>query len=415
MALVLACAGAQAQNTDSLWRVWNDPERADSVRFQALGRMAWANMFTRTDSALSLSLLLYERGGEDRDRKAQAMALTYQGIAYNVLGNHFAARESYTQMLDFYQQLGDRRGMAGAFNNLGALYHDQGDHLAAIGWYGKSIAAFEELRDDKGRAAAYNNISGIYSELGDTARAFDYAYKCLALHEAGGDKRAAANTLGNIGLIHLEKGSPDEALRVLFRCLRMKAIVGDGASEAKTFHDIGEAYRRLGELDSAFHWLSSALTAQLLLKDESGEASTRTSIGFVELDRADPAAAAGSCGKAQAIARDLHLRTVERNACDCLYKAAKAQGDDRAALAHFERYTALTDSLHAEDVRKGLERIEFNRSVMADSLRRAEAMAGAEAAGPKDRRAPWLIGGGLAAAIAAVAARRKRRSRSGTA
>ncbi len=399
-----------AQNTDSLWRASNDAGLPDSSRFQALGKLAWAHMFTDTDSSLSLALLMYERAGEKEDRKHQAMALTYQGIAYNVMGNHFAANESYTQMLDLYQQLGDRRGMAGAFNNLGALYHDQGDPLSAIGWYGKSIAVFEELGDDKGRAAAYNNISGIYNELGDTARAFDYAYKCLALHEASGDKRSAANTLGNIGLIHLEKGSPELALRVLKRSLELKAASGDGASEAKAFHDIGEVYRRMGKLDSAFQWLNNALTGQVALKDESGQASTYASIGFVDLDRQDPKAAAAACGKALAIARDLRLRSIERNACDCLYKAAKALGDDRSALVSFERFTALTDSLHAEDVRRGLDRIEFNRSVMADSLRRAEAKALADAPKGGGHRTAWFIGGGLVVAIAAFAANRRRKS-----
>ena len=52
---------------------------------------------------MSLALLMYEQAGEKEDRAHQAMALTYQGIAYNVLGNHFAAHESYTQMLDLYE------------------------------------------------------------------------------------------------------------------------------------------------------------------------------------------------------------------------------------------------------------------------------------------------------------------------
>ena len=293
--------------------------------------------------------------------------------------------------------------------NLGSLYHLQGDQLTAIGWYGKSIAAFEELRDDKGRAAAYNNISGIYNEMGDTARAFDYAYKCLALHQASGDKRSAANTVGNIGLIHLEKGSPRKALELLHRSLSMKRANSDAASEAKTAQDLGEAHRRLGSLDSAELWLRNSLAIQEGMKDEGGQASTFVTWGFVDLDRKDPSGAKELCGKALAIARDLRTRSLERNACDCLYKAAKALGDDRSALVHFERFTALTDSLHAEDVRRGLERIEFNRSVMADSLRLAEAKAMADVHKDNSRRTPWFIGGGLVIVIAAFAARRRRK------
>lgn len=124
------------------------------------------------------------------------------------------------------------------------------------------------------------------------------------------------------------------------------------------------------ELGSALLWLSRALVARTLLKDEIGRASTRTSMGFVDFDRCNPEDANAPCQMALAFARDLRLRCIERNAHDRLYKAAKALGDDRSALVHFERFTALKDSLHAEDVPKGLERIEFSRNVMADSLRR---------------------------------------------
>ena len=91
-------------------------------------------------------------------------------------------------------------------------------------------------------------------------------------------------------------------------------------------------------------------------------------------------------------------------------------GDDRSALHYFERAAALTDSLHAEEVRKGLERIEFNRRVMADSLRRAEEKAQADATKGKSVTTPWLIGGGAVATLAVViAARRRRKARAGSA
>jgi len=60
----MAITGASSQNTDSLWRVWSNPGLPDTVRYHALGALSWANMFTRTDSALSLALLMYERSGE---------------------------------------------------------------------------------------------------------------------------------------------------------------------------------------------------------------------------------------------------------------------------------------------------------------------------------------------------------------
>ncbi|MBK9760001.1 MAG: hypothetical protein IPO90_08540 [Flavobacteriales bacterium] len=61
------------------------------------------------------------------------------------------------------------------------------------------------------------------------------------------------------------------------------------------------------------------------------------------------------------------MRSQERNACDCLYKAYKALGRGSDAPIYHERYTALGDSLRSGEVEKQLQRLEFKRKVLADS------------------------------------------------
>lgn len=395
LALCLFSGGVpvQAQVVDPLWAVWSDTTRSDSERYDALGKAAWARMFTEPDSALSLALLLYEHASEKPDRRSQAMATTYQGIAYSVLGNHFAARGCYHQMIELYSAIGDQRGVAGAYNNLGALYHELGDPAQAVGWYAKSIPVFEDLGDAKGMASVYNNLSGIYNERGDTTNALFFARKCLELNSTTGDARAMANTISNIGLVYMEAGSLERAMEWLQRSLLEKERSGDEPGKAKTIHDIGETYRRMGRLDSAAIQFERSMAIRERLHDEAGIILSLTSQGFLDLDLGKPQHALVPCERARSMARELDMLTKERNACDCLYRAYKALGRGTDALVHFERFTALGDSLHAEEVDKQLRQLEFDRLVMADSLQRRTARMTSElqAEQASGQRSRWVM------------------------
>ena len=410
--LLLVTSCVRGASTDSLWNVWNSTA-ADSVRFKALGRMSWALMFSRPDSALGIAQLLYEQAGMKEDRRSQAMALTYQGIAYAGLGNHFAARQSYLEMRELYDLVGDRRGVAGACLNLGALHQEQGQRENAVHWYTQGITIFEELGDKRGLALAFNNVSGLYNELGDTASAIAYAQRCLAINQDLGDRRAIAGIIGNIAQMRMEAGQLGEAMELFRSSLSVRLALGDSSGQAHVLHDIGEAHRRGGALDSARWYFERSDGIRERLRDEPGLILTRTSMGYLALGTGAQAEARERCGEAAASARDLGLMPLERKACDCLYKALKGLGDEQGALAAFERFTALGDSIEQAGAEKQLQQLEFKRQVIQDSLAKVAALQQADAERTSSRaRRPLFIGGGATVAlVAALAARRRRRKR----
>lgn len=403
-----------AGKTDSLWSVWNDAAKPDSVRLQALGRTAWALMPSDPDSALSLALLLYDEASAREDRSSRILALNHQGVAYSMIGNYYAAHVAYEQMLEMGTEAGDKKTVAGAHINLGVIQQEQGNTGKALEHYRQSVTVFEALGDERSLTSVYNNIAGIYHELGDTAAALGYTHKCMDIYRKQGDERALSSAMGNLGLVYMEQGMHARAAAELGGALTMKRSIGDKGGEAKVLADLGELHRRTGQLDSALVFLQQSRALREELRDEQGLAATFTSMGFALIDAGRPNEAAEQCAKADAIAKDLGLRTQERAACDCLYKSSKAMGRNDDALRYHERLTALADSLRADDLEQQLDQLEFKRQLMSDSLRNVEAALReqlAKEAGATGAK-PWLVGGGLAAVVAAaVAARRRRREK----
>lgn len=413
IAMVALPLWSAASKTDSLWSVWNDPAKPDSTRLQALGRTAWALMPSDPDSALSLALLLYEEASTRDDRKNRIVALNHQGVAYSIIGNYYAAHVAYEQMLEMGAEAGDKKTVAGAHINLGVIHQEQGNTAKALEHYRQSVTVFESLGDERSLTSVYNNIAGIYHTLGDTAAALGYTRKCMDIYGKQGDDRALSSAIGNLGLVYMEQGMHDRAAAELHKALAMKRTLGDRGGEAKVLNDLGELHRRAGNTDSALVCLRQSLGLRESQGDEQGMVATYTSLGFALIDADRSNEAAEQCAKADAIARDLGLRALERAACDCLYKSNKALGRNDAALGYHERLTALEDSLRADDLDQQLDQLEFKRQLMSDSLRNVEAalrdqLAGGE--GGNDKR-PWLIGGGLAVVVAAAMAARRRRRR----
>ncbi|MEO8067570.1 MAG: tetratricopeptide repeat protein [Flavobacteriales bacterium] len=407
--------GAFAQSTDSLWKVWNNKSVADTVRMKTLGAMAWANMFSDADSALSLAMLLYDEAAAKQNRKYQVLALNHEGVAYSVLGNYYAAHVSYEQMLEMGEAMHDRKTIAGAHINLGVIFQEQGDNRRAMDHYARSVEVFEALGDKRSLATVYNNIGGIYQEQGDTAQAFAYMRKSMDIHRESDNRRAYASAIGNMGLVYMEQGAMAKASALFEESLAIKKEIGDKSGMAKSFHDIGELHRRQGHPDSAMVSFQRSRELRKELGDEQGLASSYVSMGFLRIDMGEHADAVKWCTDGLRTARDLGLLSQERNACDCLYKANKALGREAEALVHFERYTALGDSLRTDEVEKQLKQLEFKRLLLADSLTAVEADLRKQLEAEKrssTARRTVLWGGGVAVPIIVIAvAMRKRRAR----
>lgn len=370
--LLLFLDPLQAQQ-DSLLRIWKDRDRPDTVRMHAAGEALRTLIYQHPDSALRLAMDMHETATSVGDRRRQAFALNFKGMAYVLMGNFYPAVVTYREMLALYEQLDDQRGVAGANSNLGAVFHQQGDLVRALEHYERCVPVFEALGDRRGQAITASNLSGIHREMGDTAAARRMLEQVLRTAEAADDGPGLAGAYGNLGLLAQDRGDLRGALMLYFRSLRYRELVNDRSGKALMQHDIGEVHRLLGQLDSAQHWISASIALRDSLGDEPGLAQALISLGLLVLDRGRPAEAVGHCERAARSAADLQLRNVEEKACGCLVKACERTGDEDCVRRNSERRVVLSDSLQRQQTRELLARVEFRKSMVADSVERASA------------------------------------------
>jgi tetratricopeptide (TPR) repeat protein len=234
----------------------------------------------------------------------------------------------YKKDLEIQERLADQNGIANAFNNLGNLYDDLGEHRRALEYYQKSMGLLEHSSDREGYAIACNNVASMHFTLKDYRLALEYYLKSLKIREALNDQRGLAGVYSNLGML----------------CQRQKLFF------------------------KARAYFQQSMDIQEQHQDKKGLIINWYNLGVLLQEQGQYAAALPWCEKSLLASREIGMLRAERNACHCLYTAYKGAGKPRLALDFHEQFTALNDSLEKENTTQRLERLEFEKHVIADSL-----------------------------------------------
>ena len=121
----------QAQKSlDSLWGIWNDTEKHDTIRFFALNSMADKMRATNPDSALSISKVLYEAANASENQFWAGEAAQNIGLSYDNKSDYPTAIEWHQKALELFRAINAQANEAGSLNNIGKVYYQQGENDA---------------------------------------------------------------------------------------------------------------------------------------------------------------------------------------------------------------------------------------------------------------------------------------------
>src|SRR4051812_29536712 len=118
--LILACfCIGQAQRSDSLWEIYNNKAKPDTVRLIAIRAIAWGYSNVNTDSAIFYAEKEKQLAVETKRGRWEAGALNIVGVSYMNTGNYPAALEYYFKALGIYEAIKYKKGIGNCQNNIG--------------------------------------------------------------------------------------------------------------------------------------------------------------------------------------------------------------------------------------------------------------------------------------------------------
>jgi adenylate cyclase len=360
-------------NHDSLYAVWQSTAQKDSVRIIAFSRYIKSKyLFSKPDSAYILSNELYNFSLSKSRLDGQALACNLQGISQYLIGDYPTSLGYFKEGYELFNTLGNKRSTANALGNIGNIYVTQGDYSRGLDYFLKSLKVAEEYGDDGILAATLANIGVIYHNQNENEKALEYFMRSLDIGRKIDNKRIAANALGNMGMVYLDNGDLENALDYYKQSLALNQNIENVSNYTATLRNIGSVYIEMGEFDLALDYLGQSLTASENLGDKQGIASSKNKIGKSYSRILEYQKALTFCTEGYTMALEIGALLQQQEACNCLYLTYKELNQNGKALKYYELFKSIEDSLQVEETSKKLQQMEFQKTMLQDSIAKAE-------------------------------------------
>lgn len=369
---IIALPGRAQVNTDSLFQIWHDTSRPDTTRLAALEDIEWDLLYRNPDSTYALVLQQLDFATKAGSKKWQAQALNTMGTYYYIQADYAKAIESHQKSLAIRQEIGDKTGVAASYNNLGLVYRNLGKNLKAIEYHQKSLTIKEEMGNKKGIASTQNNLGILYIDLGDFPKALSCFEKALQISQERNDQTAMALSYDNIGTVYLHTEDYAKALEYLYKSITIREKTGEKLGLSSSYTNIGYVYKMQGKYALSLDYYQKSLAIQEELGENYSLGSTYYNIGNLYQAWGNYGDAIKWCQKSLHFGQEISAVPVQTDACGCLYESYKARGDTKTALAYYERFIILADSMKNNETAETLRQMEFDKQVMLDSLGKEE-------------------------------------------
>ncbi len=403
--LFLAQRVSAQPDLDSLWRIWTDEGRHDTVRLMALHDYAWDGfLYSDPDSAYRIGQTMFNYAEKRGNERFMGGALNLQANVLSFNGDLNGALDLFSRSLRIMQRIGYKKGIGMGYVNVGSILNDQGEYPKALDAYEHGLAVMEEVGHVPGILAVLGNIGNIYQDFGDLELAATYHERCYRLADSLGIDQYRMTALNNLGNIALDRRRYDPALAKFSRCMEVADGMSDAVLGSIARNNIGIILRERGDMIGAFAIMQRALSMAEAAGYSPGITQSLANIGRTHLMAHEPRKAIDPCERGWALADEQGLMWDQRLLCTCLYDAYSAIGDAEHALINLERLRTLDDSLHETETAKKLQRIEFTKETLADSLAHAEELRAEQVAHEEELRRQRIVRNSLMGGFALVAA-----------
>lgn len=312
------------------------------------------------------------------------------------------ALDYYDSALNIYQKINSSYGAFWCYLSQGIILKNSGKFQESLETYKKAQDIARQRNDERGVADCYNNMGNVLKQQGKWAQAADYFDHALKIFRKLGEEMRISDCLNNIGDIYYMTGQHFTALKKYMESLRIVKLAGDPYRQIMRNNNIAETLVSLGRYDEALEYFNAAMALAEEANDQLQLAECFTNLGQYFMTGGDSLQATAYFQKALKMATEtgnvnveisinnmlascftgqgkyilamdhalnahkLALRTGAKheimNALFNQYKIYEALGNDGKALAAYQEFVMMKDSMASAQQKTKLEAMEFRET-----------------------------------------------------
>jgi CHAT domain-containing protein len=267
-----------ASSTDSLWGIWISNDQPDSVKLEAIYKMADGLYKTNPDSTLKLLDLQYELATQTGDTYWRANVLQYKGFVFTRKGEYDKALEYNLAALELHEIVGRKDYIAKILLNIGNTYQYLSDFQNALIYYKRGLDVSLVFEEKQIAAKCFSSLGVIYFNYGEFAVAYEYYKSAINLLIEIDDQISLASTYNNMSVLALRQGNLDLALEYSNKSLEIKMKQNDKKAISNSYATLGTIYAENEDDSAALTYFQKSLAIRSELKDKTGIAAMYNNI-----------------------------------------------------------------------------------------------------------------------------------------
>ncbi len=402
--LILPFGGEASTKRDSLRKVWEEPERVDSVRLKALNELAWAWLRRSPDSAREWCRKGIGSSIAHSDPRSMAVLTNTLGATFYYQSRYDSALKAYKRSVRIFRERTDTSkkqaiiGLASALNNIALIQEEQGNLPQALENFQRSLDLRERAKDSSAIGSSYLNMGELYFERSAIGKAHDLYKKALEIYRELEEQEGVIKAQNNLGMtlryapdsLLKKKGIPQEErhLEVLRRYDQVKewakgsedprmlstALINIGSSYNDLASAKKEVLKRYAEedlkldlqpsevrklaLDSAMAYAQRSIELTEKLGSYHGKGSAKMIIGRSYHLKGKDEKAISVLEEAYRVFDSLSIFKRVRDVSELLFKAHEREGDHKKALKWHKIHLSAKDSVMDQEKEKKLALLE---------------------------------------------------------
>jgi len=376
----------------------------DTLRADALARICFNLIRTDPDSARIVGEQVL--GLAKRIRNQRAL-----GDAHNNLG-WLAAEQGQLQRSDsllnialgIFLKIGKPEYTSITLSNLGWLAEKKGDSVGSLKRFQEALTLSETAKDSAGSAILLYSLGTAYRRIKDFDRSIAHLDRARALEQAMRRRGKEANCTVALANTYREKGDTTAALRSYAEAIALYSPVRDHQGLGITEENLGDL-KKADPRKALTHYLT-ALAHYDTIHSPLDKAYVLQRIGRMQLELGELRNAETSMQEGLRLSADAGDPQLTLEYEMGLARLAAKNGDAVSAMHHFDRYTALKDSLQGADTQSELARLrtefETERTEKDNTILRAESNEKSERLRRKDIQLYGSTAIGVLAVLAAL-------------
>jgi two-component sensor histidine kinase len=291
------------------------------------------------------------------DKADEAFMLKCMADVHLQLGQPQQASAELRTVLALYRAAGHRQ-LHYTYDLLLATHRQMGDYKEALRYGLAAVESAQATQDTAIIGALYARLAMVHRELKQYPAALRYYEKAAANFQQTGHLPGAVSMAGAMSRILLAQHRAPEALALLTRVARPYATGPPNITERLADYLL-EVHSALGHYDQAEPYAQQLRDYLQSGKADAGEKSSiYLTLSKFYINTKHYAEARQAIAQAQGVRQSgsvLYLAQLQL----LLFKADSAQGRFPAAIAHYQQYKLLTDSVFNESKNKQLASLEI--------------------------------------------------------